>query len=191
MTSTNSAPELRANPPGSLSDAPANTALASAPLEAQVNALLRAGGKTISTAESCTGGLIAHLLTNVPGSSACVLGGVVAYDNQVKQALLNVREETLIEYGAVSEPTARQMAINVRALFGSDYALSVTGIAGPGGGTADKPVGLTYIGCVDATGQVRIERHIWDGDREANKLASAQAALRLLLNVLQTGADAS
>jgi PncC family amidohydrolase len=153
-------------------------------LEARAGGLLRERGYTISTAESCTGGLIAHRLTNIAGSSAYVLGGVVAYANEIKMALLNIREETLIEHGAVSEQVARQMATNVRAIFGTTYALSVTGIAGPGGATPGKPVGLTYIGCASKTGEVVIQRHVWTGDREANKESSAEAALNLLLEML-------
>jgi len=150
-------------------------------LEFRVGSLLRERGQTISLAESCTGGLIAHLLTNVPGSSGYMMGGVVAYDNAVKLGLLQVAESTLIAYGAVSEPVALEMAVSARALFDTDYALSVTGIAGPGGGTPEKPVGLTYIGYASRDGQTVVRRYMWDGDREANKTASAQAALALLL----------
>ncbi|HEX2622061.1 MAG TPA: CinA family protein [Phototrophicaceae bacterium] len=152
--------------------------------ELQVGIILRERACTISTAESCTGGLIAHRLTNISGSSAYVMGAVVVYSNEIKQAVLHVREDTLIEFGAVSEPVARQMAANCRALFGTDYALSVTGIAGPGGGSAEKPVGLTYIGCAAPDGRVVVQRFIWEGDREANKASSADAALNLLLELM-------
>jgi PncC family amidohydrolase len=154
-------------------------------LEAQAGSALLTGRYTLATAESCTGGLIAHRLTNIAGSSAYVLGGVVAYHNGAKQALLHVREATLVAHGAVSAEVATEMAANARALFGSTFALSVTGIAGPGGGSAEKPVGLTYIGLASPDGAVIVERHVWDGDREANKAASADAALRLLLRVLE------
>lgn len=153
-------------------------------LEEQVGLLLKARGATICTAESCTGGLIAHRLTNIAGSSAYVLGGVVAYDNRIKTELLHVREAILMAHGAVSEQTAHEMAVNARALFGADYALSVTGIAGPGGGTAEKPVGLTYIGIAAPDG-VTVERHVWSSDRVGNKTASADAALALLLRTLE------
>ncbi len=156
-------------------------------LEQEIGQLLNQRGQTVCTAESCTGGLIASRITDIAGSSAYMLGGVVAYSNEVKQQLLNVQEETLITYGAVSEPTAREMALGARALFGADYALSVTGIAGPGGGTDEKPVGLTYIGLAGPAGLVIVERHIWQGDRIANKQSSATAALQLLLKTL-TGA---
>ncbi len=153
-------------------------------LEEAVGAALKAQGATICTAESCTGGLIAYHLTTVSGSSAYVLGSVVAYDNRIKVTLLNVREAILMAHGAVSEATAREMAVNARALFGADYALSVTGIAGPSGGTAEKPIGLTYIGL--ATPQaVIVERHVWPYDRIGNQNASADAALQLLLRTMQ------
>ncbi|MBI5666379.1 MAG: CinA family protein [Chloroflexi bacterium] len=154
-------------------------------LEVRVGHALRARGWTICTAESCTGGLIAHRLTNVPGSSAYVLGGVVAYANRIKQALLHVRQGTLIAYGAVSEQTATEMALGARELFGADVAVSVTGIAGPDGGSAEKPVGLTYIGLAGPDGLLTVHRHVWDGDREAVKNASAEAALALVLETMQ------
>lgn len=139
---------------------------------------------TICTAESCTGGLIASRITDVAGSSAYMLGGVVAYSNQIKQNILHVRESTLIEHGAVSEPTAAEMAQGVLKLFDADFAVSVTGIAGPGGGTDQKPVGLTYIGLTGRNGLLKVERHVWEFDREGNKRASSEAALNLLLSAL-------
>jgi PncC family amidohydrolase len=153
-------------------------------LEEQVGAALLEKGWTISTAESCTGGLVLHRLTNIPGSSAYVEGGVVAYSNQVKQALLNVKQGTLIAHGAVSEQTAQEMALGARALLKTDIAVSITGIAGPGGGTDGKPVGLTYIALAGPDDLLRVQRHIWDGDREAVKAVSAEAALQLALDVL-------
>ena len=150
-------------------------------LEIQLGEALTHNQKTISTAESCTGGLIAHRLTNIAGSSAYLLGGMVAYSNAVKAQLLNVQEQTLIDYGAVSEETAREMAIGAKTLFKTDYAVSVTGIAGPGGGTAEKPVGLTYIGLAGPNDLVVVPQHIWEFDREGNKKASADAALQLAL----------
>jgi nicotinamide-nucleotide amidase len=103
-------------------------------------------GLTIATAESCTGGLLGHVLTSVSGSSAYYLGGVIAYSNEVKEALLGVQHETLLAHGAVSHETAREMAAGIRQRLGADIGLSTTGIAGPTGGTAEKPVGLVYIG---------------------------------------------
>lgn len=153
-------------------------------LEKKVGRLLAERGWTVSTAESCTGGLISHLLTNVSGSSNYVVGGVVAYSNEIKERLLSVSHETLVEHGAVSEPTARQMARGARRLFHTDVALSATGIAGPTGGTPDRPVGLVYM-ALSAQNAERCERHVWQGDRLANKEQSARAALRMLLEYLE------
>jgi PncC family amidohydrolase len=152
-------------------------------LEAQVGKLMKAKKWTIGAAESCTGGLIMHRLTNIAGSSDYVIGGVVAYSNQVKQNQLQVRQGTLIAYGAVSEQVAGEMATGLRALLHIDVAISVTGIAGPGGGTAEKPVGLTYIGVAGPNDVLVVRRHVWNGDREAIKAASAEAALALVLEV--------
>lgn len=154
------------------------------PLEVLVGERLRGRGWTICTAESCTGGLIAHRLTNVPGSSAYMIGGVVAYSNMSKQRVLGVRQGTLIAYGAVSEPTAAEMAVRARALFEAHLALSVTGIAGPGGATPEKSVGLTFIGLAGPDDLLIVRQYQWDGDREANKAASADAALALALEIL-------
>jgi nicotinamide-nucleotide amidase len=146
--------------------------------------LLRQQKATLATAESCTGGLIGHLVTNVSGSSDYFLGGVIAYANQVKHEQLGVREETLTGVGAVSRETAVQMAQGVRRLLGADYGLAVTGIAGPKGGTPDKPVGLTYI-ALSGPGIERCERHVWKRDRLENKQATAQRALQMLIEHLQ------
>lgn len=154
------------------------------PLESRVGQALKARGWTLAVGESCTGGLLSHRLTQVPGSSQYFLGGVVAYSNSAKQALLGVDELTLTEHGAVSEETAKEMARGARSAFLVHVGVSVTGIAGPDGGTPDKPVGLTYVGVVTPTGE-RVERFEWSGDREANKQASAEAALGLLLQTLE------
>lgn len=148
------------------------------------DALIRQGA-TICAAESCTGGLLLSALTDVAGSSAYVQGGLVTYSNEAKMNFLQVREATLIERGAVSEATAGEMARGALARFDTDYALSVTGIAGPGGGTAEKPVGLTYIGLAGRGGLLRVERRVWDGDRAENKLASVEAALQMLLQAVE------
>lgn len=153
-------------------------------LEARVGKLLQSKGWTIGTAESCTGGLISHRLTNISGSSAYALGGVVAYSNQVKQSLLHVHQGTLIAYGAVSEQTAAEMATGVRQLLNVDLAVSVTGIAGPDGGTPEKPVGLTYIGLAGPEDLLVVKRFVWDQDREGNKALSADAALQLILDTI-------
>ena len=111
-------------------------------IEADLGKRLREREWTLATAESCSGGLIAHRITNVPGSSGYFLGGVVSYSNGAKVRMLDVRPESLDSYGAVSEEVAREMAEGAKNYFGSDVAIAVTGIAGPGGGTAEKPVGL-------------------------------------------------
>lgn len=153
-------------------------------LEARVGAALLQRGWTICTAESCTGGLVLHWLTNIPGSSGYVLGGVVAYANEIKEQVLGVPAATITAYGAVSEQTATAMLDGVLRLFPATLAVSITGIAGPGGGTLEKPVGLTYIGIsIPHMGIKRVDRHMWDGDREAVKAASAAEALRKVLAV--------
>ncbi len=153
-------------------------------LEEQLGQELRERSLTVCTAESCTGGLIAHRLTNVAGSSDYVIGGVVAYSNHVKSRLLRVRGHSLIDHGAVSVQVAVEMATGARQLFGADFSVSVTGIAGPGGGSAEKPVGLTYIGLAGPDDLLTVERYVWEGDREAIKDASANAALELLLKYI-------
>ncbi|HYO87455.1 MAG TPA: CinA family protein [Candidatus Limnocylindrales bacterium] len=156
-------------------------------LAERAGAALRARQWTVCAAESCTGGLILSWLTDVPGSSDYVLGGVVAYANSAKQALLGVSEQTLISQGAVSEATAAEMALGVRKAFGADVAVSVTGIAGPGGGTPDKPVGLTYLGLAGPGGVLNVERHVWPGDRAAVRSASAVRVLEMILELANKG----
>ena len=134
---------------------------------------------TVATAESCTGGLIAHAITEVPGSSGYFQGGVVSYSDELKQSLLGVPAEMLAAHGAVSAQVARAMAVGARERLGVRLAVAVTGIAGPEGGSAEKPVGLTYIGVADDEG-VDVRRFNWTGDRAAIKHASAVAALELL-----------
>lgn len=153
-------------------------------LEKQVGELLRARRLTLATAESCTGGLIGHRLTDIPGSSDYYLGGVISYANAVKQQLLGVQAETLARHGAVSQPCALEMARGVRRLLQADIGLSVTGIAGPTGGTPDKPVGLVYVALAAADQEV-CRRFVWDGDRAENKARSAHAALELLAAYLR------
>jgi PncC family amidohydrolase len=141
-------------------------------------------GLSLTTAESCTGGLIGHLLTEVPGSSAYYRGGLVSYSDELKQAELGVPGATLDRHGAVSAQTCVAMAQGARERYGSDLALAVTGIAGPEGGTPAKPVGLTYVAVADAAG-AEVRRHVWAADRSTNKLHSARAALELLLERLE------
>ena len=152
--------------------------------ETRIGPLLRERAETLATAESCTGGLIGHLVTNQPGSSDYFLGGVMAYANAAKQQLLGVQAETLATVGAVSEQTALQMAHGVCRLLCADYGLAVTGVAGPTGGTPEKPVGLVYIALVGQDVE-RCERHVWPGDRLGNKELSARRALQMLIEHLE------
>jgi PncC family amidohydrolase len=141
---------------------------------------LRARGLRVATAESCTGGLVAHLITEVAGSSDYFVGALVTYANDVKIALADVPPEILDAHGAVSAQVARAMAEGTRARLAVDVAVAVTGIAGPDGGTPEKPVGLTYVAVADRDG-VDVRRHLWTEDRSGNKRLSAAAALDLLL----------
>ena len=146
----------------------------------RLQALCLERGLTVATAESCTGGLIAKLITDVAGSSGYFLGGIVSYSNEAKIGLLGVREEELAAHGAVSAQVARSMAMGARHRVGADLAVSVTGIAGPGGGGAAKPVGLAYVAVTDAVG-ADVRRFVWSGDRAGVREAAARAALELLL----------
>jgi nicotinamide-nucleotide amidase len=148
-------------------------------LEEVVVRKLIAARKTIAVAESCTGGLIANRITNVSGSSKAFLNGWVTYSNESKMQLLGVREETLKKYGAVSEEVAREMAEGARQKSGATYALSTTGIAGPTGGTPEKPVGLVYIGLATPT-RTEVRRHVFLFDRETFKFFASQTALDML-----------
>jgi nicotinamide-nucleotide amidase len=141
--------------------------------------LLQERGHTVSTAESCTGGLLSDTLTNVPGSSAVVLGGVVAYANEVKENVLGVRAETLAKYGAVSRQVALEMAAGVVKLTGSDVAVSTTGVAGPGGGSPKKPVGTVWIG-FNVEGRLFAVNPVFSKDRRLNKTLTVQVALETL-----------
>jgi nicotinamide-nucleotide amidase len=148
-------------------------------LETILVRLLTSRKATLSLAESCTGGGISNRLTNVPGASAVLLAGLVTYSNESKQKFLGVRADTLAAHGAVSEPVAREMAEGARSQTGSDYGLSVTGIAGPGGGTPDKPVGTVFIGLAGFE-KTLIKCNFNPYDRETFKQVTAQQALELL-----------
>jgi PncC family amidohydrolase len=138
---------------------------------------------TVAVAEGDTGGLLLEWLTAVPGSSATVLGGVVAYHDDLKCEVLGVAPQVIAQHGAVSAAAAEAMAHGIRRLARADLGLATTGIAGPGGATATKPVGLAYVAAVDAR-RVLVREHRWSGDRAANRQASAQAAMRLALELI-------
>lgn len=154
-------------------------------LGASVVATLRQRGQTLSTAESCTGGQLAAAITAVPGSSAAYIGGIVAYANSVKQALLEVPEALLLRAGAVSLECARAMAQGCQHGFATDWALSTTGIAGPDGGSADKPVGLVCFGWARAGGWVHSEQQLFTGHRAAVQALSVNYSLRFLLRLIE------
>ena len=141
-------------------------------------------GKTLVTAESCTGGGIGATLTAIPGSSEVYKGGVICYTDWVKANILYVDEQLLSGYGAVSEPVARQMAVGVRKLFNADVAVSVTGLAGPGGDDFGNPVGTVYIG-LSWGAQTTVEKFQFDGDRACVRNQAVEAAMRMVLNLAE------
>lgn len=155
-------------------------------LEHQIGELLRSRGMQLAVAESCTGGLVAHRITNIAGSSEYFPGGVVAYAYEAKVNLLGVSWDTLHAHGAVSSEVVLEMAHGARRILDAHIAVSISGIAGPGGGLPEKPVGTTWVGLVAPDGAWA--RHFcWDGDREHNKAASAQAALEFVRDYLTMG----
>lgn len=162
-----------------MNDPPANDLIA---LALQALARLEDKGLKLAIAESLTGGLIGHVLTETPGASRVFLGGVVAYDNVLKERI-GVARQTLDQHGAVSEQTAVEMAQGIRAWAAADIGLAVTGIAGPGGASETKPVGLTYVAIADQNGTT-CERHQWSENRSANKRSAAEAALRLVIQAI-------
>lgn len=153
-------------------------------LEEQIVKELLEKGYTVTTAESCTGGLLAGRILNVSGASAVYNEGYITYSNEAKHRLLGVSNETLELYGAVSEQTAKEMAEGVAKASNANVGLSTTGIAGPGGGTPEKPVGLVYVGC-SIEGQTIVKKCLFEGDREANRNASVEEALKLLQKCLK------
>jgi nicotinamide-nucleotide amidase len=156
------------------------------PVEVRVGDALRATGASVAVAESCTGGLIGSLLTDVPGSSAYFDRSVVSYSYDAKLTALGVARESLDDYGAVSEPVAGEMAAGVRDTAGVDWGLATTGIAGPDGGTPEKPVGTVFIGLAyrgewgSGASYTRVDRHEFDGDRTEIKERIARQALGTL-----------
>jgi len=152
--------------------------------EVIIGQLLRDKGFKLATAESCTGGLVANRITNVPGSSEYFHGGIIAYSYKAKVALLNVSWDTLQKHGAVSREIVIEMARGGRVGLDVDIVVSVSGIAGPGGGLPDKPVGTTWIGLSTVEGDWA-RKFVWEGDRLQNKALSADAALQFLLDCLE------
>jgi nicotinamide-nucleotide amidase len=149
-------------------------------IEKTTGQLLRANNATIAVAESCTGGLISHMLTNIPGSSEYFVFCGITYSNQAKIDILNVSAETIKTHGAVHEETAKEMALGVQRISGATYGLATSGIAGPTGGTKDKPVGTVCIGLATPHGCAGYRFHFWFGDRSLNKQVFAVAALEVL-----------
>ncbi len=152
-------------------------------VEAEIGRWLKQKGLKLATAESCTGGLIGHRITNIPGSSEYFLGGVVSYAYEAKVKLLGVRWETLQKFGAVSRETVIEMATGVREVMAADIGIAVSGIAGPGGGMPTKPVGYTWIG-LSAAGVEFARSYYFSGERTQIKEQAAEQALRLLLDYL-------
>ena len=152
-------------------------------LEDQVGELLLKNKLTIATAESCTGGMVAAKLVSVPGISQSFMEGMVTYSNEAKMRRLGVKEETLKAWGAVSEQTAREMAEGGALGAGTDICIAITGLAGPGGGSPEKPVGLVYMACF-LKGDIKAEKHLFQGDGEEIRHQSMMAALSLVLQCL-------
>lgn len=155
-------------------------------LAKEIGVKLSAANLTCATAESCTGGLVGHLITENAGSSDYFAGGAIVYSYDAKERVLGVDHDTLMTVGAVSAQVARQMAQGALRLYDVDITVAVTGVAGPGGGTPDKPVGTVYIHLSAADGFERGERYVWPSDRSGNKLLSAQAALQMIADSLQS-----
>jgi len=153
-------------------------------LEATLVGLLAKRQQTLATAESCTGGCLAHRVTDVPGASAVFLGGLVAYSNQAKRKFLGVRAKTLARHGAVSAPVAREMAVGARRKFGADYALAITGIAGPTGGSPHKPLGTVFLALAGPSATI-VQRRLNRASRPRFKEMTARQALHMLRAHLQ------
>jgi PncC family amidohydrolase len=156
---------------------------------AAIGRVLVAQGWKLAVAESCTGGLVSHTVTNLSGSSAFFLGGVVAYANEVKERLLGVPKEMLAAHGAVSGEVALAMAQGVRRLLGAEVGLATTGIAGPTGGTPAKPVGTVYVAVSTPAGEA-VRHFLWTSDRLGNKRLSTEAVLHLLAEQLGPSSEA-
>jgi nicotinamide-nucleotide amidase len=144
---------------------------------------LKEKNKSLALTESCSGGYISHLVTSVPGSSEYYKGSVTAYSNSIKKNVLGVKAQTLEEFGAVSEQVAKEMVLGIKQIMDSDYAVATTGIAGPGGGTEEKPVGTVWI-AVAGKNKVFTKKFVFGNNRERNIVRSSQTALQLLRRVI-------
>lgn len=151
--------------------------------------LLRNNNKTITTAESCTGGLVAHLITNISGSSDVFDGGIISYSNRIKNLELNVKNQTLEKYGAVSVEVVSEMLKGAIKKFNANYAIAISGIAGPGGGTKNKPVGTVVIGICDDNNNEEIEVFYFDGTRIEIQNKAAKSSFSKILKFLQKTLD--
>ena len=154
-------------------------------LATQLGDCLFAQNMRLATAESCTGGWLAKIITDLPGSSSWFNGSLVTYANEAKQQILGVKKSTLDEFGAVSGETVQEMSNGVLAHMDADVALSISGLAGPGGATDNKPVGLVWFGWGGRDNPVRAESHVFEGDREAVRRQAVEKALHLLLAMLE------
>ncbi len=154
-----------------------------ASIEEEINDLLHQKGLTLGLVESATGGLISHLITNVPGSSSHYQGSITSYSNEIKMKVVGVKEDTLEKYGAVSSQVAEEMAAGGRKVLGVDICLADTGIAGPGGASPDKPLGMFYVGLAHRSGTYS-RKHLFQGTREQNKRQAAETALAWLKEYL-------
>ncbi|MBP7795973.1 MAG: CinA family nicotinamide mononucleotide deamidase-related protein [Elusimicrobiales bacterium] len=155
-------------------------------IEGVVGKMLSEKGRNLSIAESCTGGLVSSMITDVSGSSRYYIGGINAYSNEIKERILNVKKETLEKYGAVSEQTAKEMSENVRTIFKTDYSVSITGIAGPDGGSIEKPVGLVFFGMSDKDKTIVEKRTFIKKDRLSIKKAASNTALYFLYKMIKS-----
>jgi PncC family amidohydrolase len=148
-----------------------------------VGDMLKKNGATLAVAESCTGGLITHRLTNLPGSSSYLERAMIVYSNRAKEDMLKVSGDIINKHGAVSEPVARQMAEQVRDISGTTYGIAVTGIAGPAGGSEEKPVGTVFI-AVSSGSKTEVKKFLFHGSRDRIKMISSHAALDLLRRII-------
>ena len=159
--------------------------LSQSALAEKLVSLAREKNITFGTAESCTGGLISAAVTDISGASSVFWGGIVSYDNSIKEKLLGVKSETLSTVGAVSEETATQMAMGAVRALSVDFAVSVTGIAGPGGGTPTKPVGLVYIATASQNGVISVRENHFNGNREEIRHQTVETALSMLISAIE------